>query len=322
MEGDVFLVQNSIVMGAGMWYTTFVGNPATYNGAGQRVRFYGQTNATLTDIAIIGKLTYRGDSEPNDGVTGEWYSNSKIARVWIEHTKTGFWLTNSQNLVVDSCRVRNTIADGINLCSGMSQTTVVNCAHRNTGDDSFAMWPMGGGQWTHGNNVFQNCTGQFPFLAQGGSIYGGVSNSISNCYFVDYTYGCGVLISSTFPVAVPFGGTTVVDSVDIERSGGYDQGTWRSALQLYPDKTDISGVKVSNLNILDSASNGISVIAVSGHSLTNAQLTNVNAPNVGLGNSPSYGLYVNNQAKGGVSESNCKIVSTQNDSPSFTITQN
>jgi len=165
-----------------MWYTTFVGNPALYNdGSDQhRVRFYGQGNATLTDFSIIGKLTYRGDSETNDGVTGEWSQNSKIARIWIEHTKTGFWLMNSQNLVVDSCRVRNTIADGINLCSGMSQTTVVNCANRNTGDDSFAMWPMGTG--THGNNVFQNCTGQFPFLAQGGSIYGGVSNSIPIVY--------------------------------------------------------------------------------------------------------------------------------------------
>jgi len=300
--------------------TTFVGNPNIYNDADLRVRFYGQTNATLSDFSIIGKLNNRIDSEPNDGVTGEWRSNSKIQRIWIEHTKTGFWLMNSQNLLVDSCRVRNTIADGVNLCSGMSQTTVVNCANRNTGDDSFAMWPMGTGQ--HGNNVFQNCTGQFPSLAQGGSIYGGVSNSISNCHFVDYTYGCGVLISSSFPVAVPFGGTTVVDSVDIERSGGYDQGTWRSALQLFPDRMDLSGIKISNINIIDSASNGISVISNSGDSLTNTALSNMNVPNVGLGNSPSYGLYVNGNAKGGLTVSGSKIVSTKNDSPSFTITQN
>jgi len=139
---------------------------------------------------------------------------------------------------------------------------------------------------------------------------------------VDYTYGCGVLISSTFPVGQPFGGTTVVDSVDIERSGGYDQGTWRSALQLYPDHLDISSVKISNINILDSASNGISVISPSGDSLTNTGLSNVNVPNVGLGYGPSYGLYVDANAKGGLSISNSKIVSTQNDSPSFTITQN
>jgi len=139
---------------------------------------------------------------------------------------------------------------------------------------------------------------------------------------VDYTYGCGVLISSSFAVAVAFGGTTVVDSVDIERSGGYDQGTWRSALQLYPDRVDISGVKVSNLNIVDSASNGISVISTKGDSLTNAALTNVNVPNVGLAYGPSYGLYVNANAKGGITISGSQIVTTKNDSPSFTITQN
>jgi len=123
-------------------------------------------------------------------------------------------------------------------------------------------------------------------------------------------------------VAVPFGGTTVVDSVDIERSGGYDQGTWRSALQLYPDRLDISNVKVSNVNIIDSASNGISVISPNGDSLTNTALSNVNENNVGLGSNPSYGLYVNGNAKGGLTISGSKIVSTKNDSPSFTITQN
>jgi hypothetical protein len=35
-------------------------------------------------------------------------------------------------------RIRNTFADGINLCNGVSNSQIVNCTARNNGDDAFA----------------------------------------------------------------------------------------------------------------------------------------------------------------------------------------
>ncbi len=55
----------------------------------------------------------------------------------IEHTKTGVWIEDSTGLVIDSCRFRNTLADGCNLNIGIQNTTVTNCTARGTGDDCF-----------------------------------------------------------------------------------------------------------------------------------------------------------------------------------------
>ena len=157
-------------------------------------------------------MNYRNDNEPNDGLGGAYGTGSTISRIWVEHTKTGAWLINTKGLVVDSCRFRDTIADGINLCVGMQSTTVTNCTARGTGDDSFPIWPATYTSQTYspGLNVITHCTAQTPFLANGGAIYGGADNRIEDCQFLDITYGCGILISTTFSVGGnTFSGTTV-----------------------------------------------------------------------------------------------------------------
>jgi parallel beta-helix repeat protein len=135
---------NTTIQGAGMWHTTLLGNASLYNtSSSKRVALYGYgTNIHLSDFAITGFLNYRNDSEPNDGLVGFYGTGSTISRVWVEHTKTGAWLDNSSGLLVSDCRFRNTIADGINLNTGMRGTTVTNCTARGTGDDCFAMWPV------------------------------------------------------------------------------------------------------------------------------------------------------------------------------------
>ena len=125
-----------------MWYTTLVGDPTLYASSSRRVTLNGNgNNIHLSDLAIVGKLNYRNDSEPNDGLGGSYGTGSTISNMWVEHTKTGAWLVNSLGLVVNSCRFRDTIADGINLCVGMRGTTVTNCTARGTGDDCFPIWP-------------------------------------------------------------------------------------------------------------------------------------------------------------------------------------
>jgi hypothetical protein len=67
------LPSNRTIQGAGMWYTTLVGDPTLYATSSRRVTLNGNgSNIHLSDFAILGKLNYRNDSEPNDGLGGAY----------------------------------------------------------------------------------------------------------------------------------------------------------------------------------------------------------------------------------------------------------
>jgi Pectate lyase superfamily protein/Divergent InlB B-repeat domain len=315
IEGTVLITNNLTFQGAGMWYTMLIGNPNLYNTTpSSRVTLSGRgTNINLADFAIKGFLNYRNDSEANDGLGGSYGIGSSISRIWVEHTKVGAWIQNSQGLVVNSCRFRDTIADGINLNIGMQNTTVTNCTTRGTGDDCFAVWPTStAGTYPCNGNVIAFCTAQSPCLANGGAIYGGANNQIENCQFFDTTYGCGVLISSTFAVGGnTFSPTTVVQSCDLVRCGGYDPGYgWRGAFEFCEDinsggasGNNINGVNLSNLNITNSASSGMSIRG-STTTLENAIASAVSIPNSGQGYFNSVGLIAISGSRGSLTVSN------------------
>ena len=188
-------------------------------------------------------------------------AESSVSRIWLEHTKVGIWIYNGVNLVIDGCRFRNTLADGVNLCVGTSGTVIQNCTARGTGDDCFAIWPAASDQGfvgqgpPSGNNVIRRCTGQLTFLANGAAIYGGASNRIEDCRFTDIGTGCGILISTTFPTSDEklkidnnFSGTTLVTNCELVRCGGYDHSwAWRGSLQICMDRRSISGFTISEV---------------------------------------------------------------------------
>ena len=151
---------------------------------------------------------------------------------------------NSQGLVVNSCRFRNTIADGINLSVGMRSCTVTNCTARGTGDDCFAIWPATylTPVYPPGLNVITHCTAQMPFLANGGAIYGGDSNRIEDCLFQDIPYDCGILISTTFAVSTNFSGTTVAQRCDLNRCGGVRARACKSTCKTEAFRASISTI--------------------------------------------------------------------------------
>lgn len=325
ITSSIDLPSNLTVQGAGMWHSTLVGDATLYTTSSRRVTLNGNgSNIHLSDFGITGKLNYRNDSEPNDGLGGSYGTGSTIARVWVEHTKTGAWIVNSQGLVVDSCRFRNTMADGINYCVGMQSSIITNCTARGTGDDAFAIWPATYTSQTYapGLNVITHCTAQTPFLANGGAIYGGNGNRIEDCVFQDISYGCGILISTTFPIgANTFSGTTVAQRCELNRCGGYDPGYgWRAALQLCLDTYagGISGVNLNHLNITNSISDGLSIIGGSG-TLSGAVAANVNIPNYGLGTGGRHGMWARNDAIGSLTVSTSTIVEYRDDSPNFSF---
>jgi hypothetical protein len=271
-------VSDVTIRGAGMWYSTLVGvDDYTPN---NRVAIYGNgSNVTLSDFAIVGKLNYRNDEEANDGLGGSFGTGSSIRNIWVEHTKTGAWLVNSDGLLVEGCRFRDTIADGINLCIGMRNTTVRNCTSRGTGDDCFAMWPATYNKSVYepGHNRFINCTAQLPFLAQGFSIYGGDSNSVENCLATDIPYGAGILASTMFPTEFGFRGTTSFRNIGITRCGDND-----GAIAVMTNLRDLSGLRFGDIDVIDSPTDGIKFNCIKGRELSDARFDGIRIVNPGV----------------------------------------
>ncbi|MHB8207149.1 glycosyl hydrolase family 28-related protein [Mucilaginibacter sp.] len=336
ITGDIILPSNVTVQGAGMWYSQLVGDSALYHNPNNRVRIKGSgSNIHISDFAVIGKLNYRIDHESSDGIVGSYGENSTISNLWIEHTKVGMWIENSKNLKITGCRMRNTMADGINFCVGMAQSTIKNCSARGTGDDCFAIWPTVFMKQVYapGHNLIINCTGQLPYLANGGAIYGGDSNVIKNCLFTDISQGSAILVSTTFPTESKdksinnnFSGTTIVEDCDIKTSGGFDHDwDWRAAVEICLDKRGISGLEIKNLNIQNSLSNALSVIAknIDGGVgvLTNSTLENVTISNYGIGVKGKNGLFISKGAHGNLTIIKSKISDVKNESAYFSLTQ-
>ena len=334
ISGDIVLPPNIMVQGAGMWYTRLEGDETLYTDVNKRVRLKGNgNNIHISDFAIIGKLNYRSDKEANDGIVGSFGTNSTISHIWIEHTKVGMWIENSKNLKITGCRMRNTMADGINFCVGMAESTIENCTARGTGDDCFAIWPTTflTQAFSPGHNIIIHCTAQLPFLANGAAIYGGDSNKIASCSFADISPGSAILVSTTFPtenkeknINNNFSGKTVIENCDIKTSGGFDhEWGWRAAVEICIDKRTISGIEINNLNVMNSLSNGLSIIAKNDTGkiglLSDAALQNVNITNFGIGVKGRYGLFINKDAHGSLSIKKSDIHEIENESKNFTI---
>jgi len=334
ISGDIVVPSNVTIQGAGMWHTTVVGDESQYAVPNKRVRIIGRgDNIRLADFAVVGKLDYRDDGEANDGIVGSFGTNSTISRLWIEHTKVGVWVENSHQLVVEGCRFRNTIADGINLCVGSSHCTVQNCTARGTGDDCFAIWPATytAQKYSPGFNIIRRCTGQLPFLANGAALYGGRSNQVLDCLFTDITAGAAILISTTFPtldsqknIDNNFSGTTVVRNCQVLRCGGFDHvWQWRAAVQLCLDRRSMSGVALMDLSILDSLSDGLSIVAPGSKNgqgmLSDANLDSVHITHYGIGVPARHGLWIRSDAQGSLTIRNSGISESKNDSKDFVI---
>ena len=340
LTGDIDLETNAHIQGAGMWHTTFHGDETLYPHATRRVRFRLKgAQVRLADFAIVGKLKYRNDSEPNDGIIGAGCSESLVERIWVEHTKAGAWIYNGRKLSILGCRFRNLLADGVNLSVGTTDSLVENCSARGTGDDCFAIWPTPADQGfveAHarpGNNIYRRCTGQLPFLANGIAIYGGANNRIEDCLFTDIPTACGVLISTTFPITNEdrtvnnnFSGTTVVKNTTLVRCGGFDDvWGWRGSLQLCLDHHGISGVEVSNLQVADSVSHGITLVAPGSARgdgrFSNIQFTDVKIDGVGVGLANSHTFWIRDDAEGEIRLRNSHFSEVRNDSAKLVVAE-
>jgi len=209
-EEKVFTVDGITIRGAGMWHTNLVGAGAAFKYQGTS-KFY--------DFAMTGASTVRDDSGDLAGFegTGSRATNVTIQNIWMEHMKVGVWSCNTENLIIQGCRIRNTYADGINLCSGTHNATVRNNSVRNTGDDAIAIWP-----WLADctGNTISNNTIQAPMLANGVAIYGGADNRVEYNHVSEIiNNGSGICVGSEFETKEGYTGTITVCDNLLERCG-------------------------------------------------------------------------------------------------------
>lgn len=337
LTGDIEMPAAVTLQGAGMWHTTFVGDEALYPQENRRLRLkLTGTKSRLADFALAGKLKYRNDDEQNDGIFGAGGSDCTVSRLWIEGTKVGMWFYLCRAIHIEGCRLRNTFADGINLCVDTRDCRIENCSARNTGDDGFAIWPAQSDQGfvqeapAPGNNVIRRCTAQAPFLAQGISLYGGAGNRVEDCLVTDIASGCGILISTTFPTAGErydnnFSGLTEIRNCRLVRCGGYDHGwTWRGALQICLHRKDIANLRVSHLSIEDSLSDGISIVTApdaKGRRLSDAVFEHITVKHSTIAVPGHRDLFIAEGVTGEVAFNHCRIPAIKNDAMSVTLIQ-
>jgi hypothetical protein len=242
-------VQNVTLQGAGSWYSVV-----------HTSRFVDQSsssgNVHIKDFAVMGEVTERVDSNPDNFVNGSLGPNSSVSGMWIQHLKVGLWLTgNNDNLVIENSRILDTTADGINLNGTAKGVRVRNNFLRNQGDDALAMWSL---YSPDTDSSFENNTVSQPNLANGIAIYGGTDIAVRNNLVSDTNaLGSGIAISNQkfLDPFHPLAGTITVDGNTLVRTGAMNP-NWNHPMgALRVDSYDSAvgaTVNITNTTVTDS----------------------------------------------------------------------
>ncbi|MGW7545896.1 discoidin domain-containing protein [Streptomyces sp. NPDC054770] len=273
-------VQNVTLLGAGSWYSVV-----------HTSRFIDQTsssgNVHINNFAVIGEVTERVDSNPDNFVNGSLGPNSSVSGMWIQHLKCGFWLTgNNDNLVVENNRILDTTADGLNLNGNAHGVQVRNNFLRNQGDDSLAMWSLNS---PDSNSSFTNNTISQPNLANGIAIYGGTDLSVRNNLVSDTNaLGSGIAISNQkfLDPFSPLSGTITVDGNTLVRTGAMNP-NWNhpmGALRVDSYDSAINAtVDITNTTITNSPYSAFEFVSGGGqgYPVRNVNVTGATVQNTG-----------------------------------------
>ena len=269
-----------------------------FRGTGHPVQF--------SHLAIFGEVDHRYDQRSDNAFSGNFGNGSRFEHLWIEHLKCAFWtLHGTLNMTVSHCRIRNTMADGINFCDGTSQSTVEYSHFRNTGDDALATWSPTG-EWSSPTacigNAFMHNRIEVPWHANGIAIYGGADHRVIGNTISDTVYsGAGVMISSGHG-ASPFSGTITVSENVVIRNGAKSYinesigGVW-----ILPLESDIEArIVIENLRVIDPECCGVSIHGP--HRVADVRLTNVM-----IQDASEAGVHVHPNAQGRLRVENLQI---------------
>ncbi|WP_327399963.1 discoidin domain-containing protein [Streptomyces sp. NBC_01288] len=263
-------VQNVTLQGAGQWYSVV-----------HTSRFIDQSSSSggvhIKDFAVIGEVTERVDSNPDNFVNGSLGPGSSVSGMWIQHLKVGLWLTgNNDNLVVENNRVLDTTADGLNLNGSAHGVIVRNNFLRNQGDDSLAMWSLNSPDT---NSSFENNTISQPNLANGIAVYGGTNIAVRNNLVSDTNaLGSGIAISNQkfLDPFSPLAGTITVDGNTLVRTGAINPNWGHPMGALRVDSYDSAvnaTVNITNTTITNSPYSAFEFVSGGGHGYSTGNVT-------------------------------------------------
>ncbi|MFI5879914.1 discoidin domain-containing protein [Streptomyces sp. NPDC051554] len=263
-------VQNVTLQGAGQWYSVV-----------HTSRFIDQSSSSggvhIKDFAVIGEVTERVDSNPDNFVNGSLGPGSSVSGMWIQHLKVGLWLTgNNDNLVVENNRILDTTADGLNLNGSAHGVIVRNNFLRNQGDDSLAMWSLNSPDT---NSSFENNTISQPNLANGIAIYGGTNIAVRNNLVSDTNaLGSGIAISNQkfLDPFSPLAGTITVDGNTLVRTGAINPNWGHPMGALRVDSYDSAvnaTVNITNTTITNSPYSAFEFVSGGGHGYSTGNVT-------------------------------------------------
>jgi hypothetical protein len=136
-----------------------------------------------------------------------------LENLWFEHLKVGIWAYHLNGALLRNLRIRNTFADGINLCGGSVNNLIENCDIRNTGDDAIAIWsPREQRRAATGNTIRHNTTA-LPWLANNIALYGSEDTLVEkNLLFDTVVSGSGIDLASDFEPEPMRGTIRVLDN--------------------------------------------------------------------------------------------------------------
>ncbi|WP_420718993.1 discoidin domain-containing protein [Streptomyces sp. NRRL S-646] len=263
-------VQNVTLQGAGSWYSVV-----------HTSRFIDQSSSSggvhIKNFAVIGEVTERVDSNPDNFVNGSLGPNSSVSGMWIQHLKVGLWLMgNNDNLVVENNRILDTTADGLNLNGNARGVRVRNNFLRNQGDDSLAMWSL---YAPDTDSSFENNTISQPNLANGIAIYGGTDIAVKNNLVADTNaLGSGIAISNQkfLDPFSPLAGTITVDGNTLVRTGAMNP-NWNHPMgALRVDSYDSAvnaTVNITNTTVTDSPYSAFEFVSGGGHGYPTSNVT-------------------------------------------------
>ncbi|MGW1902174.1 discoidin domain-containing protein [Streptomyces hirsutus] len=263
-------VQNVTLQGAGHWHSVV-----------RSSRFIDQSNSAgnvhIKDFAVIGEVTERVDSQPDNFVNGSLGPNSSVSGMWLQHLKVGLWLTgNNDNLVVENNRILDTTADGLNLNGTAKGVRVRNNFLRNQGDDSLAMWSLNA---PNTQSSFENNTISQPNLANGIAIYGGTDITVKDNLIADTNaLGSGIAISNQkfLDPFHPLAGTITVSGNTLVRTGAMNP-NWNHPMgALRVDSYDSAieaQVRITGTTITDSPYSAFEFVSGSGRGYAARNIT-------------------------------------------------
>ena len=199
--------------GAGEWYTEITGQSVELNGGGG--------NDNIHDLSLFGTVNVRNDGDGSvNGLNGN-FSNTTVSNVWVQNTKVGMWITGSTTgLTINSVRIQDTTADGVNFDGNVNDSTVENSFLRNTQDDGLAIWASPNDD----SDTFTQNTVDSPGIANNVAIYGGSNITVTNNLLQDtVTRGGGIHLGNRFGAQAMAGTITISGNV-LNRDGQFDPG--------------------------------------------------------------------------------------------------